>query len=341
VVATVAVNLTVPERDLGEIPDRLRVAGLALRFGSGRRATPEAQVIESLQDATAVIAGQERYSAAVYDACPRLALVVRFGAGFDAVDLAAATAHGVLVATTPGTTDAAVADHTMGLILDLAHGLSRQDRAMRRGEWRPRRALDVSGATLGIVGLGRIGRAVARRAGGFEMRVIAHDPHPLAEFADRHGVELLPVEQVLRQGDFVTLHLPAQADTHRLIDATKLALMKPTGFLINTARGSLVDEDALYASLRSGSIAGAGVDAWATEPMTDPRWAALDNVVLTPHSAANTAGSWAATASQAVDIVLGVLGGEQPEQLLNPDAWARRRDPRTPMTGGGPPPSAD
>lgn len=317
---TIAINLTRAEAELGEIATRLRAADLQAQFGSGRRATPEREVIESVRGATAVIAGQERYTPAVFTACPGLKLVVRFGVGFDAVDLDAATARGVLVATTPGTTHWGVADHTMGLVVDLAHGLSRHDRAMRRGEWQPRCGVDVCGATLGIVGLGRIGREVALRALGFDMTVIAHEPHPVPDFAEGHGIELVALDDLLYRSDFVTLHLPATAEAAPIIDAAKLAMMSPAAFLVNTARGSLVDEDALYASLQSGAIAGAAIDVWTSEPMTDPRWAALDNVVLTPHSAANTEGVWGATAALAVDIVLRVLRGEQPAELLNPEA---------------------
>ncbi|MGH3873435.1 MAG: phosphoglycerate dehydrogenase [Pseudonocardiaceae bacterium] len=319
--ATVAVNLTRPQEELGEIPARLHAAGLELRVGSGRRATPTAEVIKSLEGATAVIAGQELYTAEVFDACPELRLVVRFGVGFDTVDVGAATERGVLVATIPGTTDGGVADHAIGLMIDLAHGISRHDRAMRRGEWQPQRGVDMCHATLGIVGLGRIGRAVALRALGFDMKVIAHEPYPVMEFVEKHGIELLGIDEVFARSDYVTLHLPAMPETERIVDAAKLALMRPTAFLINTGRGNLVDEDALYAAVKSGQIAGAGIDAWTNEPMTDPRWAELDNVVLTPHSAANTHGVWTASAALAVQIVLQVIRGERPSQLLNPEVW--------------------
>ncbi len=322
---TIAINLTQPEEELGDIPARLRAEGLELRFGSGRRSNSVDDVIASLEGCTAVIAGQEPYTAEVFDACPQLRLVVRFGVGFDAVDVAAATERGVLVSTIPGTTDWGVADHALGLMIDLAHGISRSDRAMRGGEWQPRRGVDVWQATLGVIGLGRIGRAVAERAFGFDMRVIAHEPYPDMAFVEKRSIELLAIDDVLAQSDFVTLHLPSMPETERIIDAGKLALMKPTAYLVNTARGNLVDEDAVYEALKSGRIAGAGLDAWTDEPMTDPRWAELDNVVLTPHAAPNTIGVWEASATMAVDIVLMVLAGEQPGQLLNAEAWEGRR----------------
>ncbi len=323
--ATVALNTGQSEEELPEVSNHLREAGLELRFGPGKGTPTEAEVIESLEGCTAVIAGQEPYTAEVFDACPELRLVVRFGVGFDAVDVPAATERGVLVATIPGTNDWGVADHTMGLILDLAHGISRHDRTMRRGEWQVRRGIDVWQATLGIVGLGRIGRAVALRAAGFDMRVIAYEPDPVMEFVEEQGIELISMDEVLRQSDFVTLHLPSMAETEKIVDAEKLALMKETAFLINTSRGNLVDEDALYAAVKSGEIAGAGIDAWTTEPMTDPRWAELETAVLTPHTAPNTHGVLKASWEMAVDIVAQVLRGEQPEQLLNPEAWEKQR----------------
>ena len=322
---TVALNMSRGEDELGEIPGTLRKAGYELRFGSGKGSTTSADVIESLEGCAAAIAGQERYDAEVFDACPELAIVVRFGVGFDAVDVPAATERGVLVATIPGTNEWGVADHTLGMMLDLAHGISRHDRQMRRGEWQPQQGVDVWRATLGIVGLGRIGRSVALRAAGFDMRVIAYEPYPVMEFVEEHGVELLPVERVLGEADFVTLHLPSMEETERFLDSAKLALMKPGAFLINTARGNLLDEDAVYEAVRSGQIAGAGIDAWTSEPMEDSRWGELENVVITPHCGAHTKGVWVASGELAVEIVVKALRDEQPEQLLNPEAWEKRR----------------
>jgi len=323
--ATVAINMSRPEEELGVMPSGLRSAGLELKLGSGLRSTPVAEVIQSLDGCAAVIAGQEPYSAEVFDACPELGLIVRFGVGFDAVDVGAASERGVLVATIPGTNDWGVADHVFGMMLDLAHRISRHDRAMRRGEWQAQRGVDVWQATMGIVGLGRIGKGVALRAGGFQMRVISYEPYPDLAFVEEQGVELTTMDAVFGESDFITLHLPSMPETEKIVDASKLALMKPTAFLINTARGNLVDEDALYAAVTSGGIAGAGIDAWTAEPITDPRWAELENVILTPHSAPNTEGVWTASCTMAADIVVKALGGEQPQQLLNPDTWEKRR----------------
>ena len=322
---TVLVSLASPEAESSEELRPLREAGLELRFRPARPSTPVAEVIRNLEGCAAVVAGGEPYTAQVFETAPQLRHVARFGVGFDAIDLPAATAHGVVVTTTPGTNDWAVADHAFGLILDLAHGISRHDRAIRRGEWGAVRGTDVWGKTLGIVGLGRIGRGVARRGRGFDMRVLAYEPFPDSEFVQAHGIELASLEDVFQQSDFLSLHLPLSPDTEKLVDAERLATMKPTAYLINTARGRLVDEDALYEALRAGRIAGAGLDAWSAEPMRDRRWATLDNVVMTPHSAPATDGVWQAGWAMVSEIILAVLRGHRPRGLLNPEVWERRR----------------
>lgn len=304
----------------------LTAAGHDVRIRVGRPTTPVKDVIQNLAGSVAVIAGGEPYTEAVFESCPELQLVCRYGVGFDAVDLSAATRHGVVVANTPGTNDWAVADHALGLMLDLAHRISRHDRDVRTGGWRSIQGIDLWRATIGIVGLGRIGKGVARRARGFDMRVLAYEPYPDLEFVATNGVELVELDEVFRRSDFVTLHLPAMPETEKLVNASKLALMKPTAYIVNTARGKLMDEDALYQAVTSGTIAGAGIDAWAQEPMANyQRWAALDNVVLTPHSAPSTRGVWDASWKACTDSVLEVLSGVRPVGLLNPEVWDRRR----------------
>ena len=303
----------------------LEQAGFGLRFVQTRPTTPVSEVIRLLEGCEVVVAGGEPYPREVFVARPELRHVARFGVGFDAVDVPAATDLGVVVTTTVGTNDWAVADHAIGLMIDLAHRISHHDRRVRQGTWGAVRGGDVWQKTVGIVGLGRIGKGVARRARGFDMRVIAHEPNPDADFVRQHGVELVELDDVFRRADFVTLHCPASEETRRLVDARRLSLMKPSAFLVNTARGALVDEDALYDAVSGSRIAGAAIDAWTEEPMTDPRWAALDSVVLTPHSAPATVEVWRARGAMAAEQVLGVRRGERPAGLLNPEVWERRR----------------
>jgi D-3-phosphoglycerate dehydrogenase len=268
-----------------------------------------------------VIAGGEAYGAALFDAAPALRHVARFGAGYDAVDVAAATARGVVVTNGAGANASAVADLTLGLILAVARNIARYDREIRGGRWQSQIGADVWRQTLGIVGLGQIGRAVARRARGFEMRLLACEPAPDAAAVAELGVELAPIERVFAESDFVSLHLPSTAATAGLVDARLLSLMKPGAFFINAARGALVDEDALYAALSAGRIAGAGLDVRGAEPPGDGRFAALDNVVMTPHTGAATPLSRVLSGRAAAESVVRVLRGERPDGLINPEAW--------------------
>ncbi|MFN8526662.1 MAG: phosphoglycerate dehydrogenase [Chloroflexota bacterium] len=303
----------------------LLAAGLDIKFSGGSPRSPESDVIRELEGCELVIAGGEPYTRHVFQQSPQLKFVVRFGVGFDAVDVPAATDLGVMVATTPGTNDWAVADHAMGLIIALAHRIVEHDKAIRKGVWAALRGVDVYQRTIGIVGLGRIGKGVARRAHGFGMRIVAHEPYPDQALVKELGIQLVDLDEVFRQADFVTLHAPADAGTENLVDARRISLMKSTAYLINTARGKLVDEHALYVALKSGQIAGAGLDARRDEPPTEPPFNELDNVVLTPHSAPSTDGVWVAGWEMAARQVIDAAQGRQPEALLNPEVWERRR----------------
>ncbi len=308
----------------------LEDAGLTLRFQSFPAASAVAEVIAQHRGCFAVLAGSHRYNDEVFTALPEFCVVARLGVGYDAIDVEAATRHGVCVTTTPGTLEWAVADHTMGMIINLAHHIAQDDRALRRGEWRPFYGLDVTGKTLGLIGLGRIGQMVAKRARGFDMRILAYEQQPNQAFVAAQGIELTSLEQLLAQSDFVSLHLPLTPETVKLINAERLALMKPGAYLINTARGGLVDEDALFDALQSGRLGGAGLDVRDPEPPVDPRFSTLENVVLTPHVAGLTDGRKLACGLMAATGILSVLHGERPAGLINPEVWespARRKSP--------------
>jgi D-3-phosphoglycerate dehydrogenase / 2-oxoglutarate reductase len=207
----------------------------------------------------------------------------------------------------------------------VARLIVKTDKLARAGTWQRLVGVDVWQKTLGIVGLGRIGKGMAQRASGFEMRVVAYEPFPDLEFCKRFGVELVSLEDVFRLGDFVTVHAPGEGGNHQLVNAERLNLMKPTAILINTARGVLVDEDALYQALTSGKIAGAGLDVRVHEPPQDDRFEKLDNVVLTPHIAGSSQEAQAASADMAVQTVLQFGRGEQPHGLVNPEVWGHLR----------------
>jgi phosphoglycerate dehydrogenase-like enzyme len=299
----------------------LRRAGHEVRHVPRDRRTPLAEAIAGLEGCAAVVAGGEPYTAELFDAAPQLRHVARFGAGYDAVDVAAASARGILVTNGAGSNASAVADLTMGLIISVARNIALHDRTIRQGAWQQRMGADVWQQTLGIVGLGRIGQAVARRARGFDMRILTCEPYPNADAVRELGVELVPIERVFSEADFVTLHLPASAETARMVDARLLGLMKPTAFFINAARGALVDEDALYEALRANRIAGAGLDVRAPEPPADTRFDDLDNVVMTPHTGAATPMARLRSGQAAAEAAVSALRGERPEGLVNPEVW--------------------
>jgi D-3-phosphoglycerate dehydrogenase / 2-oxoglutarate reductase len=321
--ATVLVTVRGLDAGEGGPLGALHRAGHQVRHLPRDRRTPLAEAVEALAGCPAVIAGGEPYTAALFDAAPQLGHVARFGAGYDAVDVAAATARGVLVTNGAGANAQAVADPTLGLLLGIARNIALHDRRIRQGTWQGQPGADVWQRTLDIVGLGRIGQAVARRARGFEMRILACEPEPNLEAVRELGVELAPLERVFAQADFVTLHLPASAETAQMVGARLLGLMKPTAFLINAARGAVVDEDALYHALREGRIAGAGLDVRAAEPPADDRFGALVNVVMTPHTGAATPEARRRSGQAAAASVVAFLRGERPDGLVNPEAWER------------------
>jgi phosphoglycerate dehydrogenase-like enzyme len=301
----------------------LEQAGIEMRFAPRRPRSTE-ELLQQVHGCVASICGDEPYTEDVFASVPTLRHVARHGVGYNSVDVDAATKRDIVVTVTPGANTEAVADHTFGLMLVLAHRIIRDDQAIRRGEWLGLVRADIYRKTLGVIGLGGIGKAVVRRAKGFDMRVLAYEPAPDAAFVATHDVELVELDDVFRESHIVSLHAPLLAATTGLVDVRRLALMKPTAYLINTARGGLVDEDALYQALSSGQIAGAGLDVRVVEPSTGGRFAELDNVVLTPHAAGRTEGMWLAGGTMAAEAVLAVLRGERPVGLVNPAAWERR-----------------
>jgi lactate dehydrogenase-like 2-hydroxyacid dehydrogenase len=238
------------------------------------------------------VIGTDRLGADVLSAEPRRArLLANFGVGFNHIDLEAAKARGLAVSNTPDVLTDATADLAMTLLLAVTRRAGEGERHLRSGAWtgwRPTHMLgtQVSGKTLGLVGMGRIARAVAKRAHhGFGMRIIFHDPYPPSpEAAAALGAEPRErLERVLEEADFVSLHCPATPETRHLMNPERLARLKPGAFLINTARGDVVDEAALVAALRSGRLAGAGLDVFEREPQVSPELLVMENVVLLPH----------------------------------------------------------
>ncbi len=255
----------------------------------------------------------ERIDAALLDACPNLRLVANMAVGYDNVDVAACTERGVVVTNTPDVLTDATADLTWALILATARRTGEAERLVRRGGWagwRPGELLGVglNGKTLGIIGMGKIGSAVARRAVGFDMDVVYHNRHPLPDGAATY----LSLRDLLTRSDVLVLNAPSTPETRHLIDEAALASMKPTALLINTARGLLIDEAALARALRQGTIAGAGLDVYELEPRIHPDLFELDNVVLLPHLGSATLEARGAMVQLACDNLVAVLTGRQP-----------------------------
>ena len=260
---------------------------------------------------------------------PGLAIVANVAVGFDNIDLPAATRHGVLATNTPGVLTETTADFAFALMMAAARRVAEGDRLVRDGRfhgWAIDMLLgqDVWGATLGLVGVGRIGGAVARRARAFGMRILYTDAVALPEDVERElGAARVGLDRLLGEADFVSLHVPLAPDTHHLIGAPELARMKPTAVLVNTSRGPVVDEAALAAALREGSIFAAGLDVFEREPEVHPDLLGLDRVVLAPHIASGSVRTRSEMSVLAVRNLLAGLRGERPPNLLNPELLER------------------
>jgi len=274
-------------------------------------------LVESIRGAAAIIADLDRYDADTFARCPDLKLVARWGVGFDAVDIEAATAAGVMVSNTPGVLDETVADLAFGLMLSVARQIHVGHANMMKNAWVKAWASDVHSKTLGLIGCGRIGMAVARRALGFNMRVIAFDLFP-NDKAKALGVEFKSLDEVLAQSDFVSLHAAVTAQSRGMMGADQLRQMKSSAFLINTARGALVDENALAEALNKGVIAGAALDAYCVEPLPEKSpLRSAKNILMTPHIASLTTDNGRRISAAAAQAVMDLANGTAPTHLIN------------------------
>lgn len=268
----------------------------------------------------------DRIDASVLEAARGCRIFANMAVGFNNVDVAAATRLGILVTNTPGVLTEATADLTWTLILGVARRVVEGDREMRAGRfpgWGPLYMLggDVTGKTLGLVGPGRIAAAVARRAQGFEMPLLYHGRRPSAEL-DALGARQVPLDELLATSDFVSLHVPLTPETRHMIDARALAQMKPTAYLINTARGPVVDEAALVTALKDQRIAGAGLDVYEDEPRMAQGLADCQNALLLPHLGSATHATRAAMSRIAGENLVAALQGRRPPNLVNPELWS-------------------
>lgn len=277
-------------------------------------------VISRLSRADAGIIDVEHYGDEVFARLgSRPRVLVRFGAGYDNVDLDAARRHGIVIARTPGANATGVAEMALALMLTARRRFTENVRAVRDGTWSRHVSHETVGATVGIVGFGAVGRVLARLLRGFECRVLVYDPYAGDADIRAAQVERAGLDELVAAADAISLHVPYGTDTHHLIDKRRLALMKPTAVLVNTSRGGVVDEDALHAALVAGTIGGAGLDVFSTEPLPpDHPLIGLPNVVLTPHASSQTEQSLWRIYRMAIDVAADILSGQGSPHVLNP-----------------------
>ena len=278
-------------KNMPELFEMLEQAGYEVKRNTTGAILSHEQMREMLADCVGVIIGVDPLDAEILACAPHLRAVAKYGVGVDNIDLDYCQSHSIRVSRTVGANSEAVADYALALMLAVARGVVQIDGKCRKLNWGKITTRDVSHATLGLFGLGAIGRLVAKRARGFDMKIMAYDPYWPEEFARQNGIERAEPQEIFQNADFISLHLPLTPETEGFVGRKELAMMKKDAVLINTARGGLVDEKALLEALKEKQIYGAGLDAFAHEPPEDNDWFALDNVVLGSHCAASTRGA--------------------------------------------------
>ena len=286
----------------------------------------EKEILAIIPGYAAVLAGSEPYTARVFDAAPSLRVVARLGVGHDAISKEEATKHGVAVTIAVGGNHESVAEHAFALILGLYKQVLPTMAGLKRGEWMRAVTTPLRGKTLGIIGLGRIGKAMVPRAHAFRLKILAADIAPDHEFIRKHGIELVSQEELLRRSDIVSVHVPSTRQTRHLICAATLSQMKPTAFIINTARGGVLCEPDLMQALKNRQIAGAGLDVYAEEPMESGHaLLEFENVLMTPHTAGTDEQARWDMARLAAQSIVDLKEGRWPaEQVVNAEvkpAW--------------------
>jgi len=317
----------------GEHLEKLKEEGHEVVVSEFNRHLTGEELVERVKGVDAILSLlTDRIDGDLMDAAgPQLKVISNYAVGFDNIDVKGATDRGIVVTNTSSDeVNEAVAEHTWALILALARRIVESDEAVRRGGykgWEPDIFIGVNiiGKTLGIVGLGRIGSMVARRAKGYNMTVLynKHNPDPEAE--KELGVTFASLDELLAKSDFVSLHVPLTDETRHMINKETFAKMKKGSFLINTARGPIVDERNLVEALKSGHLAGVALDVFDNEPNIDPELLAMPNTITTPHIASATLEARNKMGKQAVDAILDTLEGEKPTAIVNEEVWQKRR----------------
>lgn len=303
-----------------EAGEPLRREGIEVRHAPAGACADRQAVIELLADCAGVIASMEPYDEQVFSALPQLRTIARWGVGYDSIDLQAATRARVIVTNTPGAVTESVADQTFALMLALARRIPEQLSVARSLQWCTVEGTELWRKTLGIVGLGSIGQAVARRAAGFSMRILAHDPYLLPFHVGRLNVTPVSLDRLLQESDIITLHANVTPESRGMIGEKQLRMMKPTALVVNCGRGALVEQVALARALQEGWIAGAALDALECEPpLPDDPILGAPNVIIAPHNSSMTAESAARVNALVCENVIAALAGRRPRFVVNRD----------------------
>lgn len=281
----------------------------------------EAELIGKIAHYDAMIVGIEKITDKALQAAQRLKVIAKHGAGVDNIDVAAATNKGIALMSAPGANSDAVADLTVGLFLTLARKIPNADRAVRKGDWPRIVGTQLSGKVLGIIGLGQIGKKVARRAQGFDMKILAYDVVKDKAFARKWGVDYVVLNEVLRKSDFISIHIPLGPSTRYMIGQKEFSLMKSEAFLVNISRGDIVDEKALYHALKESAIRGAALDVFQHEPPEGSPLLMLDNVLVTPHMGAYTMEALRDTGMICARGIVEILQGRRPQNVINQEVF--------------------
>jgi len=310
----------------------LKDAGLEIVFPPFDRPLSIDEMQQLVPEVNAIILGVDPANQEVIKRASNLKVIARYGVGLDNVDLPAATAAGIVVTCTPGVNQIAVAELTMGLMLAMVRHIPKHHQTVKTGGWSRIEGMELAGKNLGIIGMGRIGKEVAQRAKAFQMRLFYYKPVKLFSSQEKKlGIIYLSLAELLSVSDILTLHARLTSETKGMIGEKEIALMKPTAIIINTARGELIDEDALYRALKENKIAGAALDVLAQEPppINQPLLK-LENVLVTPHIGAYTREAILLMARLTAESVVKVLRGEYPENVVNPEVYIKLQSDNKP-----------
>ncbi|MEM2321479.1 MAG: glyoxylate reductase [Candidatus Bathyarchaeia archaeon] len=323
----VYITREIPERGLKRIIERFD-AEIWPKYDP----PPKHVIIEKARDVDALVTLlTDRIDAEVFNAAPKLKIIAHMAVGYDNIDVEEATKRGIYVTNTPGVLTETTADLAWALLMAIARRIVEADRYVREGKWKvawhPIMLLgrDIYGATLGIIGAGRIGSSIARRARGFNMKILYYDIIRRPELEKEFDAEYVDLDTLLRESDFITIHVPLTKETYHMINAERLKLVKKTAYIINTSRGAVIDEKALYEALREGRIAGAALDVFEQEPISmDNPLLKLDNIVLTPHIGSASYETRSKMAEMVAENLIAFFEGRVPPNLVNPEVMKIR-----------------